>query len=86
MLKVVAKIDFWSFYVQSRNQNRCVTILNLYMGGGGLLTPFPPSIHASIHASTDASTDASIHASTDVSTDVRVYPHLLNFSGNFKDF
>ena len=41
--------------------------------GGRLLTPFPPSI------------DASIHASTDVSTDVRVYPHLFDFFGNFKN-
>ena len=42
MFEVGAKIDFWHFYVQSRSQNRSVTILNLYMGGGGELTVFPP--------------------------------------------
>ena len=41
MFKVGAKIDFWPFYVQSRSQNRSVTILNLYMGGGGELTVSP---------------------------------------------
>ena len=61
MFKVGGKIEFWLFYVQSRSQNRCVTILNLYMGGerGGRGTDkLPPSPHAS--------TDASPHASTDV--------------------
>ena len=42
MFEVGAKIDVWPFYVQSRSQNRSVTILNLYMGGGGELTVFPP--------------------------------------------
>ena len=79
MFKVGAKIDVWPFYVQSRSQNRSVTILNLYMGGGGLLTPFPHSTDVS----TDASTDASTPVSTDVSTDVGVYAHLLNFSEKF---
>ena len=41
MFKVGVKIDFWHFYVQSRSQNRSVTILNLYMGGEGN-SPFPP--------------------------------------------
>ena len=72
MFKVEAKIDVWQFYVQSRIQNRCVTILNLYMGGGGELTVFPPGI--------PVSTDASTLASTDASTPVRVYAHLLSFS------
>ena len=49
--------------MQSRSQNRRVTILNLYMGGGRGYSPFPPSIHAS----TPASTPASIHASTPAS-------------------
>ena len=81
MLKVGAKTDFWPFYVQSRSQNRSVTILNLYMGGGGELTDFPPSIDVSTPVSTDASTDAS----TPASTDVRVYAHLFSFSF-FKSF
>ena len=34
MFEVGAKIDVWPFYVQTRSQNRSVTILNLYMGGG----------------------------------------------------
>ena len=43
MFEVGATIDFWHFYVQTRSQNRSVTILNLYMGGGGgELTVFPP--------------------------------------------
>ena len=42
MFEVGAKIDVWPFYVQSRSQNRSVAILNLYMGGGGDLTVFPP--------------------------------------------
>ena len=88
MFKVGAKIDVWPFYVQSRSQNRSVTILNLYMGGGGELTGFPPSIDVSTDVSTpvstDVSTDVSTPVSTDVSTDaftdVRVYAHLLSFS------
>ena len=77
MFEVGAKIDFWQFYVQSRNQNRCVTILNLYMGGGGELTVFPVSI--------DVSTPVSTDVSTPVSTDVRVYAHLFDFFGNFRN-
>ena len=77
MFKVGAKIDIWPFYVQSRSQNRRVTILNLYMGGGRGNSPFPPSTHASTHASTDVWTDAS--------TPVGVYAHLLNFFGNFRN-
>ena len=73
VFKVGVKIDFWQFYVQSISQNRSVTILNLYMGGGGQLTVFPVSI--------DVSTDVS----TPVSTPVRVYPHLFDFFGNFKN-
>ena len=65
MFEVGAKIDFWHVYVQSRSQNRSVTILNLYMGGGRLLTPFPHS--------------------TPVSTHARVYPHLFDFFGNFRN-
>ena len=71
--KVGAKIDFWPFYVQSRSQNRSVTILNLYMGGGRGTHRFPPSIHVWTPTSTDASTP------------VGVYAHLLNFFGNFKN-
>ena len=85
MFKVGAKIDIWPFYVQSRSQNRRVTILNLYMGGKKGYSPFPPSTDASTHASPPASTDASTPASTPASTDVRVYAHLLNFFGNFKN-
>jgi hypothetical protein len=47
------------------------------MGGGGELTVFPVSIHVSTHVSTDVSTD--------VSTPVRVYAHLFDFFGNFKN-
>ena len=42
MFKVGSKIDFWPFYVQSSSQNRCVTILNLYMGGGRGTHRFSP--------------------------------------------
>ena len=35
-------VDFWPFCVQSRSQNRSVTILNLYMGGGRGTHVFPP--------------------------------------------
>ena len=42
MFEVGAKIDFWHFYVQSRSQNRSVTILNLYRGGGRGLHRFSP--------------------------------------------
>ena len=45
-----------------------MAILNLYMGGGGELTDFPPAIHVF----TDVFTDAS--------TPVGVYAHLLSFS------
>ena len=79
MFEVGAKIDVWPFYVQTRSQNRSVTILNLYMGGGRGThrnSPFPPSIDVWTDVSTDASTDAS----TPVSTDVGVYAHLLSFS------
>ena len=66
-----------------------MTILNLYMGGGGELTVFPPSTPVSTPVSTDVSTDVSTPVSTDVatdvSTDVRVYPHLFDFFGKFKD-
>ena len=36
-------------------------------------------------SSTDVSTDVSTNVSTDVSTDVRVYAHLFDFFGNFKN-
>ena len=62
-----------------------MTILNLYMGGGGELTDFPPSIDVSTPVSTPVSTDVSTPVSTDVSTDVRVYAHLFDFFGNFKN-
>ena len=58
-----------------------MTILNLYMGGGGELTVFPPSIDVS----PDVSTPVSTPVSTDVSTDVRVYAHLFDFFGNFRN-
>ena len=73
MFEVGGKIDFWKFYVQNRSQNRSVTILNLYMGGGAELTDFPPSIHVFIHVFTP------------VSTPVWVYAHLFDFSGNFRN-
>ena len=81
MFEVGAKIDVWQFYVQSRSQNRSVTTLNLYMGGGRGTHRFPPSTDVSTPVSTDVSTPVS----TDVSTDVRVYAHLFDFFGNFKN-
>ena len=42
---------------------------------------FPPSTDVSTDVSTPVSTDVS----TDVWTDVRVYAHLLNFFGNFRN-
>ena len=85
MFKVGAKIDVWQFYVQSRSQNRSVTILNLYMGGGRGTHRFPPSTPVSTDVSTDVSTPVSTDASTDASTPVRVYAHLFDFFGNFKN-
>ena len=55
VFKVGGKIGWVDFCVQSRKQNRFVTILNPYMGGGRLLTPFPPSPDVSPHASPDVS-------------------------------
>ena len=66
VFKVGGKIGWVDFCVQSRSQSRFVTILNPYMGGGRLLTNFPPSPHAQTHAQTDAQPDAQPHAQTDV--------------------
>ena len=94
VFKVGGKIGWVDFWVQSRSQNRFVTILNPYMGGGEATDTFSPLDRCSNRCSNRRSNRCSNRRSNPRSnrrsnrrlTHVRVYAHLFDIFGNFKNF